>query len=695
MKVTSRFLIVCFLLLAFLLAGCSGSPSSSPAPLTYSATIAEGRAALQKALEETGAASMSVALVDGDQVVWSEAFGVAEKSTGQAASTDTLYCIGSVSKMLATVSVMKLAEQGKVKLDDPLVKYLPDFRMLSPEYRDITVRMLINHSSGFGGSDYRNAFLSAPYSGYGEQVQAALKEERLKFDPGYLNVYCNDGFTMVEILVKALTGQSYPDFVRQEILIPLGMSHSLYPQKLEDLLPGTYAESYADGQLVTPEFVSVYASGGLYSTPSDMGRLAMMLMNGGSLGATRMLSPASVAEMGTDQTIGTFNPLPTDLVRYGLGWDTVTQPGMMAVGIEGWQKSGGTSAYHTEFLVLPKEHLAAVVLTDGSGGAKALSVAEQILLRALIERGKLSAMPAPQPPMTLAEVTPSETDQEAISGLYAANLKLCRVSFAPDHSLTIESASCGVWNRKVKNFKLRADGWYTSDENPTLSYTPVIGDGRRYLAARTTYGYGHYLITVLLAEKLFAKPQMTPAWQERAGKTYLNANVSMYDRTMMGSSADPRFTLIAMPDLPGYLFTPSMDVVDASVDDVLARMFLLIPQDSGRDLNDIAVVARGGEEWLRQGSTLFRPLASVPTLAAGSSTVTIGSEGFNEWRTLPATSSVSIDGASEWRLYDADFKQIASGPGSGSAVLPGSGTAAYLMLFGSPGATISLNLALE
>ena len=691
MKVTSRFLIVCFLLLAFLLAGCSGSPSSPPTPLTYSTTIAESRAAIQQALAETGGASMSVALVDGEQVVWSEAFGVADKSTGKAPTIETLYGIGSVSKMLATVSVMKLVEQGKVKLDDPLVKYLPTFSMLSSEYRDITVRMLINHSSGFAGTDYRNTSMLAPFSSYAEQMLEALRGERLKHKPGYLNVYCNDGFTMVEILVKALTGQSYPEFVRQEILVPLGMNNSRYALKTEDLLPGTYANSYVQGQLVTPEFMSVYASGGLYSTPSDMGRLAMMLMNGGALGATHILSPASLAEMGVDQTTGTFNPLPSDAFRYGLGWDTVTQPGMKAVGIKGWYKSGGTGAYIAEFLVLPEEHLAVTVLTDGLGGTKALPIAEQILLGALVERGKLSAMPAPLEQATLPETTPSQTDEEAISGLYAASEKLFRVSVAADHSLAIEVGSNGRWNPSAKNLKLRTDGWYASDDNPTLSYSPVIGDGRRYLAARTTYGYGHYSITLLFLEKLYAKPQVTAAWKARIGTTYLVANVSMYDRALLGPT-DPRFTLQTMPDLPGYLFTPTMDILDASVDDALARMFLLIPQVNGRDLSDIAIVTRGSEEWLRRGSTLLRPLAGVPTLTAGPSTATIGSEGFNQWRTLPATGSVSIDGGSEWRLYDADFKRIASGPGNGSAVLPGSGTAAYLMLLGAKGTTISLNL---
>ena len=667
--------------------------SAAPTAVTYSATIAQGRAAVVKALEETGGASMSVALVDGEEVVWSEAFGVAQRSTGKAATPETLYCIGSVSKMLATVSVMKLVEQGKVELDEPLVTYLPDFSMLSPEYRDITVRMLINHSSGFGGSDYRNGFMSAPYSGYAEQVLTSLKAERLKHEPGYLNVYCNDGFTMVEILVKAITGQDYTDFVRQEILIPLGMKNSRYAESLDDLPPGTYAESYVGGQLVTPEFVSVYGSGGLYSTPSDMARLAMMLMNGGALGTTRIISPASVAAMATDQTIGTFNPLPSDVTRYGLGWDTVTQPGMKAVGVEGWYKNGGTIAYTAEFQVLPQERLAAIVLTDNAGGVRAQSVSEEILLHALVERGTLAAMPTPLVPSVLPEVTPSETDEAAISGFYAANLLVRRVGFTPDHALSIEAWTGEAWSPGATDLRLRTDGWYTSDDLPAVSYKPVVGDGRRYLAVRVPYGYGHYSITIMYAEKLFAKRQATAAWLERVGKTYLAANVSMYDRIFMPPDADPRFALATISDLPGYLFTPNMDIVDASVDDSLARMFLLIPQAGGRDLYDIAVIAKGNEEWLRQGSNLYRPLAGVPALARGSSNVTIGSEGNNEWRALPATGSVTVNGGSGWRLYNADFELIASGVGGGSAVLPGSGMVTYMMLFGPPGTTIGLNLA--
>ncbi len=141
-------------------AGCNDSSDSSP----YSAAIAEAKAAAREAMAESEASALTLALVDGERVIWTESLGYADRAAGKAAGPETMFGIGSVSKMFATIAVMKLVEQGKVSLDEPLVTYLPDFSMLSPEYRDITVRMLLNHSAGFPGGDMRNAVTSQPPS---------------------------------------------------------------------------------------------------------------------------------------------------------------------------------------------------------------------------------------------------------------------------------------------------------------------------------------------------------------------------------------------------------------------------------------------------------------------------------------------------------------------------------------------------
>src|SRR5206468_1205858 len=103
---------------------------------------------------------------------------------------------------------------------------------------------------------------------------------------------------------------------------------------------GSYAKAYVKGAAKPQEFVNTLASGAVYSTADDMARIAMMFLSGGRVGTTRILSAASVAEMAKDQTIGSFDPIHNDSLAYGLGWDSVSQPGLAAVGFDGWGKGG-------------------------------------------------------------------------------------------------------------------------------------------------------------------------------------------------------------------------------------------------------------------------------------------------------------------------------------------------------------------
>lgn len=329
-SILKRFaLLTVFILLSGLLAGCS---SSGPASYNYSATIAEAKAAVSEAMTSSNASAITVALVDDQRIIWIES----REYTGKALRPETMFGIGSVSKMFATIAVMKLVEKKSVKLEDPLTTYLKEFSMASPEYRNITIRMLLNHSAGFPGGDLRNDLTDTPFTGLAVGMMDSLKYQRLKHAPGYLNVYSNDGITMVENLVKAVTGLSYPEYVRQEILTPLQMTKSRYA---DDYLPeGSYARPYTGQTLQPYTSLNLYATGGLYSTATDMGKLIMMLINSGASRTTQILSSDSIASMGQDQTQGTFNPSLTDMVRYGLGWDTVAQPGLKAVGIRGCRR---------------------------------------------------------------------------------------------------------------------------------------------------------------------------------------------------------------------------------------------------------------------------------------------------------------------------------------------------------------------
>src|SRR4029453_18106276 len=130
-------------------------------------------------------------------------------------------------------------------------------------------------------------------------------------------------------------------------------------------------------------------------------------------------------------------------------------------------------------------------------------------------------------------------------------------------------------------------------------------------------------------------------------------------------------------------------LVDASTSDAVATMMLIIPQLHGRDLDDLDIEQRDGAEWVRFGSYMHQPLASVPVLPSGATdVVTIGPEGYAEWRAVVsdvAPVEVAITTTGAWQLYDETFTSVANGRGSAVASLPAGGGPAKLPLFGAGG----------
>jgi CubicO group peptidase (beta-lactamase class C family) len=669
------------LLAPALLGSCGGGGNGGT---SYSTTKSEARAAILKALADTDTPSASVALIDRGQVVWAEGFGVIDKLTRVAPGVDTMFGIGSVSKMISTIATMILVDRQRVDLDAPLTRYVPDFRMASPEYTRIKIRMLLSHSSGFPGTEYRNSTTEVPVAGYARQTQETLATARLKHAPGEMAVYCNDGFAMIELVVSAVTGKSYVQFVQDEILTPLGMDHSGFT--LTVFPAGTYAPGYRGDVKQPLECLNCYGGGGLYSTPSDMGRIAIMLMNGGEFDGRRILSAAAAAEMARDQTASLpFNPVPS--YRYGLGWDGVIEGGLEAVGVTTWHKNGGSVFYGSELFVAPQERLA-VFITATSTGYNPVRLAELILLHALVERGRIAAMPALLANVPLPERTATDADLAAIAGCYGRHDMVMRIEVQSDRTLTLLADAQGQWRPRGTGLKLRADGTWSSDIAPHLSFRTLTADGRRYLVVRAVNGYGHVEEDLLYGQAMAPQAALSAAWQARVGRKWLTVNehpLAIEQPLSVG--------LHAVPELRGYVITDAGQIVDPSGDDTRARMCLNIPIIGGTDLNDVVVEMRDADEWLRIGSVLYRPQETLRALMPGSHTFTIGPEGWGDWFRLPASGTVSIANSTAWKVLDADFVLRASGENAGSASLPGTGDAAYLLVYGAPGAAVRVTLA--
>jgi CubicO group peptidase (beta-lactamase class C family) len=642
------------LLLVLCVSGCSSSSPSSPG---YTAVIEEGRAAVKEIMETTGASSVSLAFIDGDKVVWAETFGLADKESRTAPAVETMYCIGSTSKMVATIAVMKLVDRGLLSLDRPLKNYIASFSMASPEYAQITVRMLLNHSAGFPGTDYRNSETSAPLPfSLSAQILGTLRTQRLKHAPGYMNVYSNDGFTIIEQLVTAVTGKSYAQFVQEEIFTPLGMNHSRYP--LGYFQDGSFAKRYEAGTLVPQLFLNSFGSGGLYSTPTDLAKIAMMILGGGKLGDVRILSEASVSAMGVDQTVGRFNPVKAKSYSYGLGWDTVIQPGLGAVGVTGWQKGGDVTLYGSVLTVAPAEGLAVVVMgASGSfASGSATVIAERILLRALAEKGRIE-MPSPLNLSPRPLQAPSSGLLDSAGGYYANNNSLMRVQKQPDNSLNIDTFSVmNGWTPLKTGLRLRDDNRFSSDESPSLSYSFKTADERHYLIIRYVTGYGHYQDEIVYGQQIAAAGPLPASWNNRLGKVWLVTN-AVPDSDAWES---PSIRLNAFEDLL-LLDRGGIQAVNPFFSNSTAGMMLLISQIYGRDLDDVVMENHTDGEWIRLGSFLYRPRGTIPALGAGSNYVSIGSQGLAEWRTIDATGvtkTITVTPDGRWDMYNSNFERL-------------------------------------
>jgi hypothetical protein len=416
--------------------------------------------------------------------------------------------------------------------------------------------------------------------------------------------------------------------------------------------------------------------------------------------------------MAKDQTIGSFDPVHSDTWAYGLGWDSVSQPGLAAVGFDGWAKGGDSIDYHAALVVSPQAQLGIVVLTSGSFSSGAIAVAERVLLRALDENGRIAAFPSP----LLAVVPPVAPVPDgllaAIAGEYAQGSSIVQLQPQPDGSLLVSSRSDAGWTPMPPGspLKYRSDGWFASDQDPLKAFKVVdadlLGVPTQYILYRAPAGYGHYLDPIVFTQRVRRRPgNLSAAWRARLSSTWLVVNENPDELAWNGM--DPRLRLATVPNLDGLIAVRppapaaapaagyiDAHIVDASASDTVATMMLIIPQVLGRDLDDLDIAERDGAEWTRFGSYMHQPLASVPVLPRGATqVVTIGPEGYAEWRAVasdvtPVQVTITTTGA--WQLYDPAFTNLANGKGSAVTSLPAGNGLGYLTLFGDPGQTITV-----
>ena len=287
---------------------------------------------------------LSVVIALGNDILYANGFGVADGPQGLAATPDTVYMWGSMTKMVTATAVMQLVDQGLVDLDAPVSTYLDYF----PAEPVITVRQLLNHSAGLpevAGDILRYTNLEGQALPDPDQAARTYFAQFTgpSFEPGANAAYSNVHYIMLGQIVAAVSGQAYMDYVREHILTPLGMANTDFTYSSETMianaasqtLPAADVEGFVaqldaarglgDGADYIREVDDQYvwlnrlnnfgAYGGLIGPASDVIRFAQMHLNGGELDGVRILSAEATALMRETQSTTSGAPL-----QWGLGW---------------------------------------------------------------------------------------------------------------------------------------------------------------------------------------------------------------------------------------------------------------------------------------------------------------------------------------------------------------------------------------
>jgi CubicO group peptidase (beta-lactamase class C family) len=297
-----------------------------------------------------------------DDIVHCDATGLADIAATKPMSPDAIFWIASMTKPLTATAILMLQDEGKLSVDDPVAKYLPELGSLkTPDGQParLTLRHLLTHTSGMPEAtreQYKSARTLA-------DVIPFYTNRTLTFAPGMKWAYCQSGINTLGRIVEVVSGQGFPVFLQKRLLDPLGMKDTSF--YLTDAQLPRLAKSYElkDGALrevpivflngYPPTFRDRYPApnGGLFSTASDYARFCRMLLNHGTLDGRQLLKPETVALMSTIQT-GDLKTGFTDGNGWGLGVCVVRQPqGVTAALSPGSFGHGG--AYGTQAWIDP------------------------------------------------------------------------------------------------------------------------------------------------------------------------------------------------------------------------------------------------------------------------------------------------------------------------------------------------------
>jgi D-alanyl-D-alanine carboxypeptidase len=329
-------------------------------------------------------AGISIAVARDGEVVIARGYGMANLEHSVAVTPETIFHIASISKNILAAVVLQLVDEGKLRLDDDVTKYVPE---APTQGRHVTVRQLLNHTSGiYSFTSLPNAADNERLELTHDQVLGLIKDKPFDFEPGTRWRYDNSAFYLAGMVVERVTKQEYGAYVREHVFKPLGMSSASLCDARMVVLHLASGYEIDGGALVNAAFMTwklPFAGGAVCATATDLAKWEAALDSG------RVLTPSSLALMRTPTTLADGTK-----IDYGLGTRLGSLDGHLVLGHTG---SGG--GFRTVFVSFPDDHLTIVVLLNlgDAGSPPPLVMAAEIAraARGLVKKNALLDLPVP------------------------------------------------------------------------------------------------------------------------------------------------------------------------------------------------------------------------------------------------------------------------------------------------------------
>lgn len=301
---------------------------------------------------------VSIALIQKGETIWAKAYGYADLEQGRKMTADTYCRVESISKSVTAWAVMKLVEQRKIDLDQPVKQYIKNWEFPESQFSEekVTVRQLLANTSGMPLGDIFERY--SPKDEIPSLKESLTKQAVLIQEPGVSFLYSNTGYNLLELLIEEVTGREFAEYITEEVLLPMGMDNSSFTWS-EELKPAVPIGYNSKGNPIPVYIYPEKASGGLFASVEDIAAFVGAGMTNYFHSEQRILPPENINKLYSPMV---ENPGIYGLVfdSYGLGYYIETLANGKKSVANGGQ-GGGVMSY---FQAVPETGDGIVILTN-------------------------------------------------------------------------------------------------------------------------------------------------------------------------------------------------------------------------------------------------------------------------------------------------------------------------------------------